>query len=393
MRTHTRQGFGFGIFGALIVACLLPAMAVQAGAQEARIFDTSAGPVQAQVLARGLNHPWAIAFLPDGRLLVTERAGHLRVIGADGNIGDPIKNVPEVVAARQGGLLDVQIDSDFADNGMIYLSFSERSHAGVQGQGAGTAVLAARLVLDGGSGELVDSKVIFRMNRFTKSGVHFGSRIVQARDGNLFVTLGERGEMDRAQDPFDLAGGVVRIAPDGSIPQDNPFADGERGNPAFWSIGHRNPQGATLGPDGDLWIVEHGAKGGDEVNRPQAGLNYGWPHITYGENYNGRPIGVGTAAVGYEQPVYYWDPSIAPSGLDFYEGSLFPDWDGDLLVGALKYKMMVRLDMLDGKVVGEERLFAKAFGRIRDVRVGPDGAIYLASDEDDGKIIRVRPAQ
>lgn len=364
-------------------------------AGNAGTYDTSVGPAEADVVAEGLSHPWGIAFLPDGNMLVTERAGRLRVVGRDGELGAPIAGVPDVVAARQGGLLDVHVDSGFSDNARIYISFSEPIHAGIQGEGegAGTAVLSARLELDGLSGELVDQEVIFRMNNYTGSGVHFGSRIVEGADGNLWVTLGDRGAMDRAQDPFDLAGGVVRLGKDGSIPADNPYADGKDGDPAFWSIGHRNPQGATLGPDGGLWIVEHGAKGGDEINKPLAGLNYGWPHITYGENYNGRSIGVGTAAEGYEQPIYYWDPSIAPSGLDFYDKDLFADWRGDLLVGALKYKMLVRLEMDGDMVVGEERLFRNAFGRIRDVEVGPDGAIYLATDEDNGRIIRISPAK
>lgn len=354
-------------------------------------FETSAGTVLAEQLSSGLVHPWGIAFLPDGNMLVTEREGRLRVVSADGQTGPAIAGVPDVLVAGQGGLLDIHVDSNFADNAMIYMTFSSRPNEEVEGRGAGTAVLAARLELDGLSGQLVDQKVIFRMNKFTQPGQHFGSRIVEGRDGNLWVTLGDRGEMDRAQDPFDLAGGVVRIAKDGTIPQDNPFADGVDGDPAFWSIGHRNAQGATLGPNGALWTVEHGAKGGDEINMPEAGKNYGWPHITYGVNYNGRQIGVGTAADGYEQPIYYWDPSIAPSGLTFYEGDLFSEWSGDLLVGALRSQTLVRLEMDGEKVVDEERLFEGAFGRIRDVEVGPDGAIYLATDSDNGRIIRVSP--
>jgi glucose/arabinose dehydrogenase len=357
-------------------------------AQQAEVFETSAGPVEATVVATGLSHPWAVAFLPDHRLLVTERTGRLSIIGENGKPGTPIGGVPEVWASGQGGLLDVVLSPDFVESGRIYLTYSEPGEGG-----AGTAVMSARLLIEGGIGWLEEQKVIFRMNRFTGTGHHFGSRIVIGNDGNLWVTLGDRGEMDRAQDAFDLAGGVIRITPEGGIPVDNPFADGKAGDPAFWSIGHRNPQGATLAPDGSLWTVEHGAQGGDEINKPAAGLNYGWPVITYGVNYNGRSIGIGQAAEGYEQPVYYWDPSIAPSGLDFYEGALFPEWQGDLLVGALKFQLLVRLDMEDGQIVGEERLFEGEFGRIRDVRVGPDGAIYLATDENDGKVMRIAPVR
>jgi glucose/arabinose dehydrogenase len=232
--------------------------------------------------------------------------------------------------------------------------------------------------------------VIFRMNNFTNSTRHFGSRIAIAPDGNLFVTLGERGDMDRAQDPEDLAGGIVRIAPDGSVPEDNPKPEGWA--PEFWSIGHRNPQGATIRPgDGVLFTVEHGARGGDEVNMPTAGDNFGWPVITYGVDYSGVTIGEGTEKEGLEQPIHYWDPSISPSGLDFYEGSLMPGWDGDLLLGGLSGAVLVRLDMEGDTVAGEERLFEGQLGRIRDVRVGADGAVYLLTDADNGQLIRVAP--
>lgn len=372
--------------GWIAVFCLflLPLVAESAPAQR---FETSAGPVQAETVADGLRYPWSMAFLPDGRLLVTERPGAMRIVGMDGTVGDPIGGVPDVWANGQGGLLDVVLAPDFAESGTIFLSYSEPGDGG-----AGTAVTRAKLRLEGDSGTLSGQQVIFRMNNFTRAGQHFGSRIVIGPDGNLFVTLGERGQGERAQDPFDLAGGVVRIAPDGSIPQDNPFADGEQGHPAFWSIGHRNPQGAALRDDGSLWIVEHGAQGGDEINKPQAGLNYGWPVVAYGEHYGGGQIGEGTSAPGYEQPVYFWDPSIAPSGLTFYTGEMFPEWEGDLLVGALKFQLVSRLDMNGDEVAGEERLFEGAFGRIRHVVAGPDGAIYLATDAPDGRIIRISRA-
>jgi glucose/arabinose dehydrogenase len=245
-------------------------------------------------------------------------------------------------------------------------------------------------VLSGKTAHLEDQKVIFRMNNFDNSTRHFGSRIAIAQDGNLFVTLGERGSMDRAQDPMDLAGGIVRIAPDGSVPADNPQPEGWA--PEFWSIGHRNPQGATIRPeDGALFTVEHGARGGDELNMPIAGGNYGWPVITYGVDYSGVSIGEGTEKEGMEQPIHYWDPSISPSGLAFYEGNMMLDWRGDLLVGGLSAQVLVRLDMEGDKVVGEEQLFAGQLGRIRDVRVGEDGAVYLLTDAANGRLIRVAP--
>ena len=351
----------------------------------AQTIETSAGPLTATVIAEGLEHPWAMGFLPDGRMLVTERSGQLRVVGQDGEVGAPIEGVPDVVARGQGGLLDVALAPDFAESGRIYLSFSE---AGEGGQG--TAVLSAKLALAGDSGSLSEQNVIFRMNKFTGTDRHYGSRIVIGQDGNLFVTLGERGEAERAQDMADLAGAVVRIAPDGSIPADNPQLEGWAAE--LWSKGHRNPQGATLRQsDGALFTVEHGARGGDEINMPQAGRNYGWPVITYGVDYSGAPIGEGTEQEGMEQPLHYWDPSISPSGLTFYDAELIEGWQGDLITGGLSGQVMVRLDMDGDTVVGEEPLFEGELGRIRDVRVGPDGAIYALTDEGNGQVIRVAP--
>lgn len=356
----------------------------------AQTIDTSAGPLTATVIAEGLDHPWALGFLPDGRMLVTERSGQLRVVGSDGAIGAPIEGVPRVVARGQGGLLDLALAPDFAESGRIYLSFSESAEDAGLRSGQGTAVLSARLTLDGDSGSLSEQNVIFRMNNFTGTDRHYGSRIVIGNDGNLFVTLGERGEADRAQDMADLAGAVVRIAPDGSVPPDNPKIEGWA--PELWSKGHRNPQGATLrDSDGALFTVEHGARGGDEVNMPRAGGNYGWPVITYGVDYSGASIGEGTEKDGMEQPLHYWDPSISPSGLDFYDADLIQGWQGDLIAGGLSGNVMVRLDMDGGSVVGEERLFEGQLGRIRDVRVGPDGAIYALTDAGNGQVIRMAP--
>jgi glucose/arabinose dehydrogenase len=374
-------GFRPSLIALLIaVAGTMPAVA--------QTVESSVGPLTATVVAEGLDHPWALGFLPDGRMLVTERSGQLRIV-ADGAVGAPVAGVPRVYAEGQGGLLDLALAPDFASSGQIYLSFAEpAADAGLQ-RGQGTAVLSARLVLDGDSGRLEDGKVIFRMNNFTTTNRHFGSRLVIGQDGNLFVTLGDRGDADRAQDFGDLAGAVVRIAPDGSVPADNPLPEGWA--PELWSKGHRNPQGATLRDDGVLFTVEHGARGGDEVNMPQAGDNYGWPVITYGLDYSGLVIGEGTEKEGMEQPLHYWDPSISPSGLDFYDGALLPEWQGDLLTGGLSGQVLVRLDMEGDAIVGEERLFAGQLGRVRDVRVGPDGAIYLLTDEDNGRLLRVAP--
>ncbi|MCR6673904.1 PQQ-dependent sugar dehydrogenase [Devosia ginsengisoli] len=372
--------FRFAITSAALLA-LVPTVAAQT-------VQSSAGNLTATVVAEGLDHPWALGFLPDGRMLVTERSGQLRVID-EGVVGAPVAGLPQVYNQGQGGLLDLALAPDFETSGQIYLTFSERAQdAGLQ-RGQGTALLSARLVLEGDSGRLEDSQVIFRMNNFTTTNRHFGSRVVIGQDGNLFVTLGERGDQNRAQDMMDLAGAIVRIAPDGSVPDDNPKPEGWA--PELWSKGHRNPQGATLRDDGVLFTVEHGARGGDEVNMPQPGANYGWPVITYGVDYSGVPIGEGTAKEGLEQPLHYWDPSISPSGLDFYEGDLLPEWQGDLLAGGLSGQLLVRLDVEGDAIVGEERLFAGQLGRIRDVRVGPDGAIYLLTDEDNGRLIRVAP--
>ncbi|KQT46085.1 hypothetical protein ASG47_14215 [Devosia sp. Leaf420] len=356
---------------------------------QAQTVDSSAGSLTATVVVDGLEHPWGLAFLPDGRFLVTERSGQLLVLDdAGGRI--TVDGVPEVVARGQGGLLDVVLAPDFETSGRLFMTYSEPAESAGLQRGTGTAVLAANLVLEDGAARLGDQSVIFRMNNFDNSTRHFGSRIAIGQDGNLFVTLGDRGTMDRAQDAEDLAGGVVRIGPEGSVPADNPQPEGWA--PEFWSIGHRNPQGATIRPsDGALFTVEHGARGGDEVNMPTAGDNFGWPIITYGVDYSGLSIGEGTEKEGLEQPIHYWDPSISPSGLDFYEGTLLADWEGDLLLGGLSGQVLVRLDMDGDAVVGEERLFEGQLGRIRDVRVAGDGAIYLLTDAENGRLIRVAP--
>jgi len=372
-------------------ACVLAVFAAAAGGAVAQEMESSAGRLEARVVADGLDHPWALEFLPDGRMLVTERSGSIRII-ADGEASEPIEGVPAVVAQGQGGLLDVALATDFATSGRIYLSYAEPAQSAGQNRGTGTAVMAATLSLDEtGGGALSEQSVIFRMNNFTPSNRHFGSRIAIGNDGNLFVTLGERGDGERAQDFADLAGAVVRIAPDGSVPQDNPRPEGWA--PELWSKGHRNPQGAAVREsDGQLFTVEHGARGGDEVNMPRAGANYGWPIITYGVDYSGLPIGEGTEREGFEQPLHYWDPSISPSGLAFVSGELFPDWEGDLITGGLSGQTMVRIDLEGDEVVDTEPLFEGQLGRVRDVKIGPDGALYAVIDSGSGEIYRIAPA-
>jgi glucose/arabinose dehydrogenase len=345
--------------------------------------------VRVETFARGLVHPWGMAFLPDGRLLVTERPGRVRIVGKDGKPSAPLSGVPRVYAAGQGGLLDVQLGPDFASSAAVYLSFSDPHDAGRNG----TSLARGKLVADGDGGRLEDVRIIFRQEPSYASSSHFGSRIVFVRDGSLFLTLGDRysGRVE-AQNPANHIGKLVRINADGSPYPGNPRKPGWR--PEVWSIGHRNVQGAAPHPvTGKLWTVEHGARGGDEINVPEAGKNYGWPVITYGRDYSGARIGEGTEKAGLEQPVYYWDPSIAPSGAAFYTGSLFPEWQGNLLVGALAGQALHRL-VLDGeRVVGEEKLLGNLGERIRDVRSGADGAIWLLTDHPEGRVLRLVPAQ
>jgi aldose sugar dehydrogenase len=344
-------------------------------------------PVKAETFAKGLEHPWGLAFLPDGRLLVTERPGRMRLIGKDGRLSQPLEGVPAVVARGQGGLLGIALSPDFQSSGLVFFSYAEPREAGKNG----TTVARAELVVGADGGRLENVQVIFRQEPAYASNNHFGSRIVFARDGSLFVTLGERfAARDQAQVPSNHLGKLVRIMPDGSPYSGNPKRDGWR--PEIWSIGHRNVQAAALHPGtGKLWTIEHGARGGDEVNIPEAGKNYGWPVISYGRNYDLTKIGIGTQKEGMEQPVYYWDPSIAPSGAAFYTGDVFPEWKGNLFVGALAGQALHRLVLEGEKVVGEEALLTDLRERIRDVRMGPDGALWLLTDNPDGRVLRVVP--
>jgi glucose/arabinose dehydrogenase len=386
--TGSSTGFGWEVAAfALVAGWVLGApMLVQAQAPRSPTPAPVQGVVRVETVIRGLEYPWALAFLPDGRLLVTERPGRLRIVDQDGRASEPLAGVPQVLARGQGGLLDVALDARFADTRLVYLAYAEPGEGGT----AGTAVARGRL----GDGRLEDVQVIYRQQPKVRGANHFGSRLVFARDGSLFVTQGERFDYrDQAQDLSSGLGKIVRIHPDGSVPRDNPFVGRAGAQPEIWSYGHRNVQSAALHPQtGQLWTVEHGARGGDELNRPEAGKNYGWPVISYGVHYSGAKIGEGTAKPGMEQPVYYWDPVIAPSGLTFYKGEEFRDWQGSLLIGSLRPGLLVRLTLDDGRVTSEARYLADLGERIRDVRQGPDGRLYLLTDSRDGHILRVLPA-
>jgi glucose/arabinose dehydrogenase len=337
-------------------------------------------------LVKGLAHPWSLAFLPDGRMLVTERGGALRMVSKDFKLdATPIEGVPRVVASGQGGMFDVALHPDYSNNGWIYLAYN-----GPGPGGWGTEL--ARAKLDGR--RLTQMQVLFRLEPKSRGGVHFGGRILFDRQGYLYLTLGDRGEMNRAQRLDDHAGSLIRLHDDGRVPADNPFVKRTGARPEKFTLGNRNMQGAVLHPQtGEVWTHEHGPQGGDEVNVMRAGRNYGWPVITYGVNYGtGTTIGEGTHKSGMEQPLHKWVPSIAPSGMAFYEGDKFPGWRGNLLVGALRAEMLVRLELDGEKVVKEERLLKGTLGRIRDVRVGPDGYVYLLTDDSDGVLARLEPA-
>ena len=380
--------FGRDIACAGLVLGVAGAAVAGAAAAESRVFDTKAVRVQADIITTDLEHPWGLDFLPGGDAIVSERSGRLRVL-SHGRLSPPVEGVPEVAEIGQGGMLDVAASPDFASSNLIFFSFAEPRDGG-----AGTAIARARLVRGAETPRLEDLRIIFSMAKKTRAGRHFGSRLVFAPDGTLFFTIGDRGKGARAQDMKDHAGAVLRINTDGSVPADNPSPDGSRNLPEIWSKGHRNPQGAAFDPLlSGLLTAEHGDMGGDEINKPEAGKNYGWPVISYGLHYSGAKIGVGTAAPGYEQPLYYWDPSIAPSGLAVYQGRMFPEWNGDLLVGALKFELLARLDRdRSGAITSEERMFEGEFGRIRDVNVAPDGSIWLLTDEDPGSIVRLSRA-
>lgn len=351
-------------------------------------FDSSAGPLEVETVAGGLAHPWGMAFLPDGRVLVTERQGRLRVVTRKGQLSAPLTGVPEVWATGQGGLLDVAVDRDFASNATVYVCYAERT------SGGGRTAVARGKFNDGAQPRLSNVSVIFRQDGPLSSGNHYGCRIAQGTDGNLFVGLGDHFfSRNEAQNLGNHLGKLIRIAPDGSVPKDNPFVGRTDAKPEIWSYGHRNIQSLAIHPTTDqLWEIEHGPRGGDEVNIVEKGKNYGWPVIGYGVDYSGAKIHEATEKSGMEQPVKYWVPSIAPSGIAFYSGELFPQWRGSLFTGALAGKMLVRLAVNGNAVTGEERLLQNLNERIRDVRQGPDGALWLLTDNPAGRLLRVSPA-
>ena len=373
-----------------VIALLAISLAAQAAA---RTIGMEKPNIRVETVASGLKHPWSLAFLPDGNFLVTERPGFLRVVTPEGKAGNAIYGVPQVVDRGQGGLLDVALDPDFKENRLVYLTYAEKG----EGNTNGTAVARGQLT-ESLSPQLRNLEVIFRQTPKKDSHLHFGSRLVFDREGHLFVMLGERsrvGMREEAQELNSHLGKVVRIMPDGSVPQDNPFVGVEGALPEIWSYGHRNQQGAALHPEtGKLWTNEHGPRGGDEINIPEAGKNYGWPIVTYGREYSGLAVGSGeSSAPGMEDPIHHWTPSIGVSGMAFYTGDAIPEWQGSLFVGGLARPGLYRLTLDGNKVTGEERLLADMGARIRDVRQGPDGAIYLLTDEEDGRLLRIVKAE
>ena len=376
-------------FIVLLVALLLPSFAAWAAPQ---IFPSSAGNLQVETVAGGLVHPWSLAFLPDGRMLVTERPGRMRIVTRDGQLSPPFAGVPAVYAQSQAGLMDVMLDRDFGKNRTLYFCYAEPADGG----GGRIAVAHAQLDDNGRAPRLVAVQVIFRQQGPASRGLNIGCRMVQDNDGDLFVTLGDHfAAAAMAQTLDNHIGKIVRIRPDGSAPPDNPFVGKPGALPEIWAYGLRNAEGLAFNPaDGKLWEQEHGPQGGDEINIIEKGKNYGWPVVSFGVNYDGSPVGTGKQhAPGITDPIWHWTPSIAPSGMALYTGDLIPGWKGSLISGALKFELLSRLTLEGDKAAKEERLLQGLHERIRDVRQGSDGALYLLTDNSAGRILRVAPAK
>ncbi|HUF57601.1 MAG TPA: PQQ-dependent sugar dehydrogenase [Thermohalobaculum sp.] len=378
---HEREPLGGARATAAAVAVLMTLAAVPQACAQPDAVEAGIGTIDVETVAGGLVHPWGLAFLPDGRMLVTERPGRLRVVSPGGELSAPLGGVPDVFAEGQGGLLDVALDPGFAENGLVYLSFAEPGEGG-----ASTAVARGRLAGD----RLEGTEVIFRQQPKVGGGAHFGGRLAFAPDGMLFVTMGDRFRFDPAQDLSNHLGTIARINPDGSVPEDNPFVGREGALPEIWSYGHRNVEGAFIHPEtGALWVHEMGPRGGDELNVPEAGRNHGWPIVSWGDHYDGGQIPDPPTRPEFADAVTYWNPSISPSGVIHYTGDLFPEWKGDLLIGGLSSQALIRLEIDGQTVTGEERI---EFGtRIREVAQGPDGAVYLLTDQPDGEVLRLTP--
>jgi glucose/arabinose dehydrogenase len=356
-------------------------VAAQALAQPDKSVQTEAGAIAVETLASGLDHPWGMAFLPDGRLLVTERAGDLRILGTDNTLSGPVPGTPKVFAQGQGGLMDVALDPNFKENRLVYLSFAEPGDGG-----ASTAVGRGKLVNE----RIEGFEVIFRQQPKVSGSYHFGNRLVFSPQGSLFIALGERFKGEPAQDLSNHLGTIVRINPDGSIPPENPFVDRPDAGDAIWSYGHRNIESAAINPQtGALWIAEMGPLGGDELNLPEPGKNYGWPVVSWGKHYSGEDIPDPPTRPEFADAIKHWTPVISPSGMAFYTGDVFPEWRGSALIGGLSAQAIVRLEVEGERVVDEERIPLGA--RIRDVEQGPDGLVYVLTDQADGKVWRLKP--
>jgi glucose/arabinose dehydrogenase len=383
--TRANQSFGLNALSfhrrplLTLVAAMALALISTACSAEDRVIDTETGKIKVGTLASGLNHPWGMAFLPDGRMLVTERAGRLRILAKDGTLSAPLTGVPKVFAHGQGGLLDVALDPEFGENRLVYISYAEPGDGG-----AGTAVARGRLE----NAALEGVQVIFRQTPKVSGGNHFGGRLAFTPDGKLFITLGERFKFDPAQDLTNHLGTIVRINPDGSVPEDNPFIGQKDAQPEIWSYGHRNAQGAAINPQtGKLWETEFGPRGGDELNIPAPGADYGWPVVSWGKHYDGTDIPNPPTHPEFSDAIRHWTPVISPSGIAFYTAAAIPAWKGNLLIAGLSSRAIVRLSLDGETVTGEERIPMDA--RIRDVAQGPDGAVYALTDESDGSVLRL----